>query len=72
MQIKKGQLLNVKHQRSGNWKGIATRGFDTDNEEFYPIALAQEEPVTGKSTQWIAGDNMPCRNSLCTISVTDI
>lgn len=72
MKIKKDTLLYIKHSRSGNWKGIATRDFDTDKEEFYPIALAQEEAVFGLNTTWEKGDNMPCRNSLCKVEILEI
>ena len=68
MKIKKGQLLAVSHRRKGNFTGIAKRDFDTDDEEFFPIALAQEEVVVGISNDWIEGETVPCRNTLCTIS----
>lgn len=68
MKIKKGTLLRVKHSRSGTWKGIATEDFDTEEEGFYPIALAQEV-VTGMSTVWTEGDTMPAKKRLCTVSI---
>jgi len=70
MEIKKGTILNVKDSRSGNWKGIATKDFDTVKDEWYPIALA-EGTVDGISTiaKWEAGDDMPARNGLCTVEV---
>ena len=71
MKIKKGTLLQVNHSRSGNWKGIATKDFDTEKEEFYPIALAQEKEVHGLNTIWEKGDNMPCRNTLCKIEAIE-
>jgi hypothetical protein len=71
MEIKKGTLLNVNNVRSGKWVGVATRDFNTDTITFYPIALAQQEPVDGLTTKakWVEGDDMPCRNSLCKISI---
>jgi len=69
--IKKGTILNVRHTRSGKWTGIATQDFDTELVEFYPIALAQEEIVEGLTVQYLPGDNMPCRKSLCTITILE-
>ncbi len=71
MEIKKGTLLNVKHNRKGNFKGIAIKDFDTDTTEFYPIALAQSNPIEGLSVlnSWIEGEEIPCRNSLCTVEL---
>jgi hypothetical protein len=73
MIVKKGQLLNVNHNRSGKWVGIATKDFDTEKEEWYPIALAQEKPVRGlaRETIWESGDSMPCRNTLCFITIKE-
>ena len=73
MKIKKGTLLDVKHSRSGNWRGIATEDFDTDVEEFYPIALAQKKEIVGMNVNnvWQEGGKMPCRNTLCKISVAE-
>ena len=70
MKIKKGTLLQVKHSRSGNWKGIATKNFDTEKEEWYPIKLA-EERVDGLNTSWFKGDDMPARNCLCKIKLAE-
>lgn len=66
MLIEKGTLLEVNHSRSGKWTGIATEDFDTTTTEFYPIALATGN-AEGVNKSWVAGDNMPCRNTLCTI-----
>ena len=68
MKVKKGALLNVRHNRSGNWKGIATADFDTETDEWFPIALAEEE-VSGIHMIWKKGDDMPARRGLCTVSL---
>lgn len=44
---------------------MATRDFDTDKDEFYPIATYQI--VFGMSTDWYPGEIVPCRNTNCTI-----
>lgn len=71
MKIKKGTLLKVNHSRKGTFEGIAIKDFDTTKEEFYPIALAQKNPIKGISInmEWIEGEEIPCRNSLCKLTV---
>jgi len=69
MKIKKGTKLNVNHSRSGKWKGVATKDFDTEKDEWYPIALDQEEIVHGLNTSWEKGANMPARRGLCKVNV---
>lgn len=66
MQIKKGELLLVKHSRSGTWKGVASEDFDTEKDEWYSIKLAQPS-VQGLSTEWEEGEEMPARRGLCKI-----
>ncbi len=72
MKINKGTLLDVNHTRKGKFIGIATRDFDTDNETFYPIALAENKvlpTMSAMNDDLIKGDDVPCRNSLCQISI---
>ena len=68
MQIQKGDLLNIQHRRKGFFKAIATRDFDTDEEEFYPVVLAPDQYVKGISLDllgdWQSGEKIPCRKSL--------
>lgn len=68
MKITKGTFVKVYHQRKGCFVGVATKDFDTDKDEFYPIQL-KDKVVTGESTVWVDGDNIPCRNILCKIEV---
>lgn len=65
MIVKKGTGVTVKHSRTGVFDGVAKRDFDTETEEFYPIVAAQI--VYGMVTTWLPGEEVPCRNSLCTI-----
>lgn len=67
MKIKKGTVLAVNHSRSGRWTGIATKDFDTEKDEWYPIALHQDEPVHGLNNSWEKGEDMPARRGLCTV-----
>ena len=71
MKIKKGQLLTVHHERKGEFKGIAVQDFDTETTTFYPIALAQEEKVDGMHRDWVQGESIACRNSLCKLELCD-
>lgn len=65
MIIKKGTGVTVNNARLGVFDGVAKRDFDTETEEFYPIVAAQI--VHGMVTTWLPGEEVPCRNSLCTI-----
>jgi len=69
MKIKGGTLLNVIHSRKGSFTGIATADFDTDADEFYPIAVAEIKVIHGLNPEnvWVKGSNIPCRKSLCQI-----
>ena len=69
MRIQKGTLVEVWHERSGHWIGKATKTFDTNKEEFYPLVLAQDDPVQGMSNTWYKGEPMAARNTLCKIKI---
>lgn len=65
MNIKKGDVLIIKHSRKGRITVIAERDFDTETEEFYPVVTA--EAVEGRNTDWMPGESIPCRNTFCKI-----
>ena len=67
MTIKKGTSLKIQHSRKGTFIGIAKKDFDTE-ETWYPIVLAGDG-VEGMNTNWERGEEIPCRKSLCKISV---
>lgn len=69
MEITKGQRIQVHHLRKGVFDAVAQRDFNTDSEEWYPLALARGNFVRGLSvaTYWEAGDEIPCRKSLSTL-----
>ena len=69
MKIKKGAVLEVRDQRKGKYIAIATKAFDSEVEEFYPLVLAQQEPVEGITQDWLPGESIPCRKGLCTLKV---
>lgn len=60
MLIKKDDLLEVFHTRKGKFVGVATRNFDTEK-------ATTEEVITGMANDWVEGEEIPCRASLCTI-----
>ena len=70
MQIIKGTLLNVKHQRKGKFIGVAIDDFDAEKTEFYPIAVFNGF-VKGLNNEWGEGESIPCKRDLCTISVKE-
>ncbi len=72
MLIKKGQLVEVKHNRKGKFKAIAQEDFDSSVADAFPLALAIDQAVNGFSATWLEGDVIPCRASLCSIKVLDM
>ena len=70
MEIKKGTRLEIRHSRKGIFTAVATADFDSEKEEFYPVAVAIGE-VDGFQTsgKWQTGENIPCRASFCTFKV---
>ena len=67
MYVKKGTNLIVKSKRKGTFKAVAIRDFDTENEEFYPVATRQY--VSGMSNDWLPGEEIPCRKGIATITL---
>lgn len=66
MEITKGQRIQVHHLRKGIFDAVALRDFNTESEEWYPLALARGNFVKGLSVgeYWAAGEEIPCRKSL--------
>ena len=73
MNILKGQHLHINHIRKGEFDAVATRDFNTDAEEFYPVAVAKGYFIQGLAiaTYWSPGDEIPCRKSLCTLTIIE-
>ena len=71
MIIKKDTIIQVKSSRKGNYKAIALEDFDTEKDEWYPVALAEAKAIVGmnRNNLWIAGDKVPCRRGLCIIEL---
>lgn len=65
MLIKQGQHFTVKDKRKGKFKGEALRDFDTEKDDFYPVATL--EYVEGMTTEWFPGDEIPCRKGISEI-----
>ena len=69
MKVKKGTKLLVNHSRKGKFKGVATKDFDTEKDEWFSIAVIKGEEVHGLSSAWIEGEEVPCRKDLCIVTV---
>lgn len=67
MIIKKDEVVKVRDSRKGTFFAKATEDFNTDECEFYPLVLWQDDPVQGLSTNWIKGESIPSRRGLSTI-----
>lgn len=67
MKIQKGTRVQVDSCRKGKYIGVATRDFDTEKDEWYHIAVDQDEPVRGMNTDWFRGDDIPARRGLCKV-----
>lgn len=59
-------MLILNHQRKGRICVIASEDFDTEEETFYPVQVALGI-VKGLNTEWEAGEDIPCRKTLCKI-----
>lgn len=69
MFIKKGQKLVINDFRKGTFNAVAIKDFDTETNEFYPVACS--ELVIGLTRVWKTGDEIPVRKSLCNISLVE-
>lgn len=67
MIIKKGSVLRITHCRKGQFNAVATREFDSEKEEFFPVVLARGETVEGASNIWVEGESISCRGAFCKI-----
>lgn len=66
MQFKAGDKLTVRCSRRGTYLAVATKDFDTEADEWYPVTLDQEY-LEGSSTYWERGDEVPCRRGLAIV-----
>jgi hypothetical protein len=67
MKILKGEFLSVIDTRKGNFDAIAIEDFDTEKEEFYPIAVDQKKPIEGMANTWQKGEKIPARRGISKI-----
>lgn len=67
--IKKGTILQVTHVKKGFFTGIVTRDFDNLRENFFPIALHQDQNLKDANYEWKRGEEIPCRSTLVTIKI---
>ena len=69
MLVTKGTVFTVYDSRTGTYTGIATSDFDTEKDEWYSVAVHQDEPVYGLSNLWEKGEDIPCRRGLSRIKI---
>ncbi len=63
MLIKKNTVFEITHSRKGRLTLQATKDFDTEFQESYPVKTINF--VEGMSTDWEPGEKIPCKKSLC-------
>lgn len=66
MKIAKDEIVEVLHNRKGRFTAIALEDFDTDESEWFPLAVV-ERAVHGMAEDWVAGEKIPCRASMTDI-----
>ena len=71
MKIQKGQLVKVHDSRKGNYIGIASADFDTEADDWFPVHLAQDNPVNGLQgrPKWFKGEDIPYRRGMSEVTV---
>ena len=68
MNIPTPEVTKVKNiRRKGVFKGVAIKDFDTEKDEFYPVATL--EYVRGAANDWEPGEAIPCRRGISTINL---
>lgn len=70
MKVIKGQEFTVKDLRKGTFRAVALQDFDTEVDEFYPVAT--QEYVSGMANDWEAGEQIPCRRGISTIVLDEV
>ena len=66
MIIHKDEILEVEHRRKGYFIAKASKDFDLETSEFYPLILVTRI-AEGLNTYWKEGEEIPCRGSLCEV-----
>jgi hypothetical protein len=64
VKVKKGEKLVIVDSRKGTYHAVATSNFDTEKDNWYDVAVDQDEPIygIGSGNVWRKGDGIPCRN----------
>ena len=66
MKVEKGQVLKIVHRRKGVFVAVVLRDFDSETEEWWPIALGERD-VEGEVRDWRRGVQIPCRGKFAGI-----
>ena len=73
MKIKKGTIVRVHHNRKGTFAAKTKKDIDTEKTEWYDLEVAADEVAESvlSGSQWVGGETMQVRASLCTLVVND-
>lgn len=66
--FKSGDKVIVHDTRKGVFKGTVLKDFDTDQDEWYQIALRQDY-LEGMANDWIEGESVPCRKGISIVEL---
>lgn len=66
MKIEKGSVVLVCDRRKGKFRAKAQEAFDTEIDEFYPLVTL--DYVSGMTTDWEPGDDIPARRGITFIT----
>ena len=71
MKVLKGQMLKVHDSRKGDYIAVASADFDTVADDWYPVHLAQDQPLNGMQgrPKWFKGEDVPCRRGQSDMAV---
>jgi len=73
MKVKAGEQVKVVKARKSPVPYIAraTRDFDTDTDDWWPLVLDQDKPVYGINWEWRKGAELPERKGITEIEKVD-
>lgn len=66
--IKNGTILKIDHSRKGIFIGKIQTDFDENKDDFLDVILITNY-ISGINQDWLTGEKIPCRKSLCTFEI---
>lgn len=67
MNILPGDKLTIADTRKGRYHAVALKPFDTEADEWFPVAVDQKQAVNGMNHSWLPGEEIPCRRTLARV-----